>query len=162
MDDNPSPRLFTDESARPVAVHTPNQITLHWRDQVKAGLDRDKQLGVLERVSVNEPVEWCSRMIITPKHDGSPRRVVDYSPLNKHTPWQTHQTVSPWSIVSSIPAGKVKSTIDYSNNLDQRPTRKYTWLSKPLVVLQRDKLSQTVSYKETPGDPYLHLCKLIQ
>jgi hypothetical protein len=65
MDDSPPLRLFTDESARPIAVHTPSQIPLHWRDQVKAGLDRDERLGVLERVSVNEPVGWCSRMVIT-------------------------------------------------------------------------------------------------
>ena len=51
-------------------------------------------------------------MVITAKPDGSPRRVVDYTPLNKHTPRQTHHTESPWSIVSSIPAGKVKSTVD--------------------------------------------------
>ena len=121
MDDSPPLRLFTDESARPVAVHTPSQVPIHWRDQVKAGLDRDEQLGVLERVPVNEPVEWCSRMVITPKHDGTPRRVVDFSPLNKHTPRQTHHTQSPWSIVSSIPAGKVKSTIDCWNGYHSVP-----------------------------------------
>ena len=47
-------------------------------------------LGVLERVPVNDPVTWCSRMVITPKPDGSPRRVVDYTSLNKHAPRQTH------------------------------------------------------------------------
>ena len=135
MDDSPPLRLFTDESAKPIAVHTPSQIPIHWRDQVKAGLDRDEQLQVIEKVPVNEPVEWCSRMVITPKHDGSPRRVVDFSPLNSHTPRQTHHTQSPWSIVSSIPAGKVKSVVDCWNGYHSVPIhpadRKFTTFITP-------------------------------
>ena len=112
MDKSPSMRVFTDENAKPSAIHTPSTVPLHWQEAVKQGLHRDEQLGVIERVPVNDPVTWCSRMVITAKSDGSPRRVVDYSPLNQHTPRQTHHTESPWSIVSSIPGGKIKSTLD--------------------------------------------------
>ena len=101
-------RLFMDEDAKPVAVHTPAPIPVHWATQVKAGLDRDIRLGVLERVPVNEPTSWCSRMIITPKHDGSPRRVIDYQPVNDHCPRQTHHTRSPWQ----VPRNTVKSICD--------------------------------------------------
>ena len=51
-------------------------------------------------------------MVVTSKSDGSPRRVVDFTELNKYTPRQTHHTASPWTIVSSIPPNKVKSVID--------------------------------------------------
>ena len=51
-------------------------------------------------------------MVITAKHDGSPRRVVDYQQINNLAPRQTHHTPSAWQIVSSIPAGKVKSVVD--------------------------------------------------
>lgn len=112
MDSNPPMRIFVDEDAKPIAVHTPSQVPLHWQEAVKNGLDRDVRIGVLERVPVNDPVTWCSRMVIAPKPDGSPRRVVDYTALNKHAPRQTHHTESPWSIVSSIPANKIKSTVD--------------------------------------------------
>ena len=112
MDGSPPLRIFVDEEARPVAVHSPSQIPLHWQQPVKDGLDRDVRLGVLEKVPVNDPVTWCSRMVITAKHDGSPRRVVDYTALNKHAPRQTHHTESPWSIVSSLPPDKVKSVLD--------------------------------------------------
>ena len=112
MDGSPPLRVFVDDEASPVAVHSPSQIPLHWQKQVKDGLDRDVRLGVLERVPVNDPVTWCSRMVITPKPDGSPRRVVDYTSLNKHAPRQTHHTESPWSIVSSVPPNKVKSVLD--------------------------------------------------
>ena len=112
MQDSPPMRLFMDKTAKPVAVHTPAPIPIHWANQVKAGLDRDVRLGVLERVPVNEPTSWLSRMIITPKHDGSPRRVIDYQPVNDHCPRQTHHTRSPWQVASSVPRHTVKTVCD--------------------------------------------------
>ena len=112
MDGCPPLRIFVDEEATPVAVHTPSQVPLHWQHDVKRGLDRDCQLGVLEKVPVNDPVTWSHRMVISPKSDGSPRRVVDFTPLNKFAPRQTHHTETPWAIVSSIPNNQVKSTVD--------------------------------------------------
>ena len=112
MDQSPPLRIYTDESAKPKAVHTPSIVPLHWKKAVKEGLDRDERLGVIERIPVNSPVVWCSRMLVTSKADGSPRRVVDFTELNKHTPRQTHHTASPWTIVSSIPPNKVKSVLD--------------------------------------------------
>ena len=79
---------------------------------MKAGLDRDERLGVIEKVPVNDPVTWTSRMLVTEKADGSPRRVVDFQAVNKHTPRQTHHTRSPWSIASAVPPNKVKSVLD--------------------------------------------------
>lgn len=121
MDSSPPLRIFVDENATPVAVHTPCQVPLHWQTEVKRGLDRDCQLGVLEKVPVNDPVTWCSRMVITPKQDGSPRRVVDFTPLNRCAPRQTHHTQTPWSLVSSIPSNKVKSTLDCWNGYHSVP-----------------------------------------
>ena len=103
MDKSPPLRIFVAENAMPVAVHTPAQVPLHWQEDVKRGLDRDCQLGVLEKVPVNDPVTWCHRMVITPKPNGKPRRVVDFTPLNKFAPRQTHHTETPWALVSSIP-----------------------------------------------------------
>ena len=112
MDRSPPLRLFVNDDAVPVAVHTPPQVPLHWRSDVKRGLDRDCELGVLEKVPVNDPVSWCHRMLITPKPNGEPRRVVDFTALNKFAPRQTHHTETPWTLVSSIPKNKVKSTLD--------------------------------------------------
>ena len=38
------------EGAEPVAVHTPIPVAYHWKKQVKADLDRDVRLGVIEPV----------------------------------------------------------------------------------------------------------------
>jgi hypothetical protein len=121
MDTSPPLRIFADESATPVAVHTPCQVPLHWQADVKRGLDRDCALGVIEKVPVNDPVTWSSRMVITPKQDGSPRRVVDFTPLNRCAPRQTHHTQTPWALVSSIPGNKVKSTLDCWNGYHSIP-----------------------------------------
>ena len=112
MTEAPPLRLFVDNHATPVAITSPSAVPHHWMADVKAGLERDERLGVIERVPVNEPVQWCSRMVICAKSDGSPRRVIDYTQLNKHCPRQTHHTKSPWNIASSIPGGKVKSVLD--------------------------------------------------
>ena len=74
---SPPLKLYVDEAARPVAVHKPVPIPMHWMKEVKEQLDKDVRLGVLEPVPVGEPVTWCSRMIVCPKKDGKPRRTVD-------------------------------------------------------------------------------------
>ena len=109
---SPPLELHVDPTVRPTAVHTPAIIPLHWQESVKAGLDRDVRLGVLERVPLNTPVQWQSRMVVVAKQDGSPRRTVDYQAVNDCSPRQTHHTSSPWHTVSSIPEGKRKTTFD--------------------------------------------------
>jgi hypothetical protein len=112
LQSSPPLRLHVDPSAKPVAVHRPSAVPLHWQEPVLSGLKRDERLGVIERVPLNTPVEWQSRMHITAKHDGSPRRTVDYQALNAVSPRQTHHTQSPWHLVSSIPGGTKKSCFD--------------------------------------------------
>ena len=64
---------------------------------------RDEALGVIERVPIGEPVQWCHRMVVTRKHDGSPRRTVDLSPLNKYCQRETHATESPFHLARRVP-----------------------------------------------------------
>ena len=112
MDSAPPLRLFVDAQATPVAAYTPSIVPAHWNEEVKKGLDRDVKLGVLEPVPVNEPAKWCSRMVVTPKPDGSPRRVIDFGPVNKNAPRQPHHTKSPHTIVMSVPGNTIKSVLD--------------------------------------------------
>ena len=75
-------RFLMKEDAVPVAVHRPSQIPVHWQEKVRADIDRDIRLGVLERVRQNTPVTWCSRMHVVAKKNGEPRRVIDLRPVN--------------------------------------------------------------------------------
>ena len=76
-------KLFIDPAAKPVAIHTPSQVPLHWKQAVNDALDMDERLGVIEKVKENTPSKWISRMHVVAKHDGSPRRVVDFQNLNE-------------------------------------------------------------------------------
>ena len=66
-----------------VQTHVDNNasIPIYWQEKVHADLLRDEALGVIEKVPYGELVEWCHRMMIKRKHDGSPRRTVDESAL---------------------------------------------------------------------------------
>ena len=115
MMSGPPLKLHIDPNARPVAVHKPANVPLHWQEKVKADLDRDCRLGVLEKVDPNIPVVWCSRMVVTPKANGSPRRTVDLQPLNKSSVRQTHHTQSPFHLAEQIPQKSWKTVTDAWN-----------------------------------------------
>ena len=100
---SPPLKLHIEPHARPVAVHKPVAIPLHWMTEIKEQLDRDVRLGVLEPVPMGEPVTWCSRMVVCPKKDVKPRRTVDLKALNSKAPRQTHATDSPFHQAVSVP-----------------------------------------------------------
>jgi len=76
--EGPSMRVMIYPKAKPTAYHSPIPVPIHWQDDVKAGHDRDVRLGVLEPVSIGEPVTWCHRMVICAKRNGKPRRTIDF------------------------------------------------------------------------------------
>ena len=94
-----------DPTATPVAVHKPIPVPLHWQQDVKASLDSDVKLGVLEQVPVGDPLTWCHRMVTTRKKSGKPRRTVDMQVLNKHAVRETHHTQSPFHQATLVPSG---------------------------------------------------------
>ena len=77
---------------------------------VKADIERDIKLGVLERVPANTPVTWCSRMHVVAKKNGDPHRVVDSRPVNAASRRQTHHVEPPYSQARGIPGGTWKFT----------------------------------------------------
>ena len=83
-------KLMVEKNATPVAHHTPVPVPLHWQEQVKADIDGDVSLGVLE------PVTWCHRMVICAKKNGKPRCTVDFQQLDKFAIRETHHTQSPF------------------------------------------------------------------
>ena len=121
--EGPPLRLNIDPNAKPVAVHTPIPVPLHWQEEVKAGLDRDVRLGVLEPVPVGEPVTWCHRMVICRKKNGKLRRTVDMQSLNAHSTRETHHTLSPFHQATLIPKGAKKNVFDAWNGFHSVPIR---------------------------------------
>ena len=69
----PPIEIHVDPSAIPIAVHKPILIPHHWQAQVKADLDRDVKLGIIEKVPMGVPTTWQSRMVVVAKKSGKPR-----------------------------------------------------------------------------------------
>ena len=133
--DGPPMRLMIDPQATPTAHHSPIPVPLHWQEEVKAGLDRDVRLGVLEPVPIGEPVTWCHRMVICAKKNGSPRRTIDFQPLNLHATRETHHTQSPFHQARAVPHQKKKTVFDAWNGYHSVPLhpddRHYTTFITP-------------------------------
>ena len=119
----PPVTIHIDENAKPHAFHKATPVPLHWQEKVKADLLRDEALGVIEKVPYGEPVMWCHRMVVTRKHDGSPRRTVDLSPLNKHCKRETFASESPFHIARRIPGKTWKTVCDAWNGYHSVPLR---------------------------------------
>ena len=105
-----------DADAKPSAVFTAATVPNHWKDEIKAQLDEDVLLAMLENVPAGEPILWHARMHVVPKPDGTPLRTVDLRSLNKscnvvslfkkarsvlHNTWKTVKNT--WNGYHSIP-----------------------------------------------------------
>ena len=112
---------MTDPEATPVAHHKPLPVDLHWRKEIKAGLDQDVCLGVIEPVPIGEPVTWCHRMVVCPKKNGKPRRTVDFQALNLHATRETHYLQSPFHQARSVSHGTKKTIFDVWNSYHSIP-----------------------------------------
>ena len=115
--------LHVDKNAKPVAIHKPFPVPVHWKEAVKAGLDKDVKMGVLEKVPVGEPTTWCSRMVVVPKKNGKPRRCVDFQQLNKVSLRQTHPVKTPFHQAMSIPPNTYRSCLDAYEGFQSIPIK---------------------------------------
>ena len=122
MDGLPVEILLLDD-AKPTAYHTAIPVPMHWQEKVYLDLYRHEVLEVIERVPIGETVTWCHRMVVTRKHDGSPRTTVDLSPLNKHCRRQTNNAESPFRVVHRIPRDTWKAVNDAWNDYYSLPLR---------------------------------------
>ena len=111
----PPMRLMIDPDATPVNQKKAIPIPLHFWDDVKADIERDVCLEVIEPVPTGTPDKWCHRMVVCAKKDGKPRRTVDFQALNKYATRETHHTPSPFHLARSIPHHKKKTIFDAWN-----------------------------------------------
>ncbi|XP_021367133.1 uncharacterized protein LOC110459276 [Mizuhopecten yessoensis] len=109
-------QLHVDPKVRPVVL-----VPIHWQDKVYAGIERDVRIGVLERVSPNTPTTWCSRMVVTGKADGTPRRTVDLQPQNRHSVRQTHHVPGSFHLADRVPQCTRKTVTDTWNGYHSVP-----------------------------------------
>ena len=75
MRGSPPLKLHIDPNAKPIAVHKFSPVPVHFEEAVKNELDRDVKMGVLEKVPVGTPSEWCSRMVVVAKPNGKQKHL---------------------------------------------------------------------------------------
>lgn len=119
----PEIRIHVDPDAKPVAVQTPAMVPLHWHEKVEQGIKNDCSLGVLEKPPMGEPQTWVHRMVLSEKEDGSIRRMVDLSPLNKHCVREVHHVRPPFQQARAIPPSTWKTVTDAWNGYHSVPIR---------------------------------------
>ena len=116
--EGPPLELHVDPETKLIVVHKPTPVPLHWQQEVKASIDRDVKLGVLEAVPVGEPVTWCHRMVTARKKNSKPRRTVDMQVLNEH------HSQSPFHQATLVPSGTKKTITDAWNGYHSVPIQK--------------------------------------
>ena len=65
----PPLKILLKEGTELTAVHTPILVAYHWKTQVKAKLDRDVKLAIIEEVPTGTPTRWCSGMEVARKQN---------------------------------------------------------------------------------------------
>ena len=121
--DGPPIEIHIDKNAKPVAFLKPRPVALHWQKKIEEDLLRDVSLGVIERVPHGEPTSWCFPMLAARKDDGSPRRLVDLSPLNKFCKREVHTSKSPFNLAKSVPSNSLKTVVDAWNGYHAIPVK---------------------------------------
>ena len=119
----PPLEIHLKEGAVPFARHKAHSVSVNWDREVYDGLILDVAKDVLERPPYGEATDWCHPMVITGKHDGSPRRVVDLSRLNKQCTRETYTSESPFHVARRIPPKTWKTVTDAWNGYHSVPLR---------------------------------------
>ena len=76
------------EDARPFQVSVPRKVPFPLYQKTKEELDRMLKAGVIS--IVDQPTDWCTSMVVTPKSNGEVRVCVDLSKLNEYTKRENH------------------------------------------------------------------------
>ena len=91
----------------------PYRVPLHWKKEVEDGLQRDLNMGIIEKVPANTPAICCHRMVVTSKPGSpKPRRTVDMSALKEASYRLTHPGAPPFLEAQSVPENSYKTVTD--------------------------------------------------
>ena len=107
----PPMRIHLKDNAVPFAIHTPRQIPIAFRDQVKEELDSMVAQGIIKPTG-DKPSEWCHPLVVVSK-DVRIRITVDLIKLNSQVSRPTHPLPTPFTAVRSVdPKTKFFTTAD--------------------------------------------------
>ena len=147
--------ISIDPSVQPV-VHPPRRIPHSKRDPLKKELDRMENVGIIEKVPLNEPADWVSSLVCVDKPDGSIRVCLDPRDLNCAIKREHYPLPLVEDITSSCAGATLFSTLDaekafYQIQLDEESSRlltfntpfgRYRYLRMPMGIKSAPEVYQ--------------------
>ena len=108
----PPMRIHLRQDAQPFAIHTPRQVPLAYKEQVKKELENMVTQGIITPAG-DHPSPWCHPLVAVPKPNGGVRITTDLSKLNSQVSRPAHPSPTPFAAIRSIPPGsKFFTTVD--------------------------------------------------
>ena len=108
--------------AKPFALFTPRNVPLPLLKRVQTELQRMEALGVIAKV--NEPIEWCARMVVVPKKSGAICICVDFRPLNESVLREVHPLPKVEDTLAKLTGATIFSKLDANSGFWQVPLGK--------------------------------------
>ena len=106
-----------------LVIYKSSPVPIHWDEKFHQELMKDVKKDVLEMVPHGEPVTHCHKVVLKRKPDGSFRRTVDYSPLNRHCTRETHSMEPPIIVARRVPPKTWKTVTDAADGYHSIPLR---------------------------------------
>ena len=105
MKGGPMSIKMRDVPIKPTFTSTARKCPYAFENLVKAKLDEDEELGIIEKLPIGEVTEWCSPAHFVMKPNGGVRSVVDLQGLNEYVQRPIHPFPVARDIIANIPAG---------------------------------------------------------
>ena len=113
------PNLFHGLGKLSIALTTPRRVAIPLLLKVEAKLKRMEKLGVI--VSMEEPTEWCSGVVIVPKPNGQVCTCVDLTKLNESVKRERHPLQAVDQTLAQLAGTKVFMKLDANSEFWQIP-----------------------------------------
>ena len=119
---------------KPKPAYWPASVADHWKEKAKQLLDDDVEGTIIMEVPLNEPTEWCARMVLVEKKNGKLRRAVDYQQLNAQCLREPNHCESPFHAARCVPQNTWKTCLDavdgyHSVELDEESSKLTTFIT---------------------------------
>ena len=105
MKGGPMSIKMRDVQIKPTFTSTARKCPYAFENLVKAKLEEDEALGIIEKVPIGEVTEWCSPAHFVMKPNGGVRSVVDLQGLNEYVQRPIHPFPVARDIIANIPSG---------------------------------------------------------
>ena len=164
----PKKYLIIVDPSVPSVVHPPRRVPHSKRVPLKKELDRMENVGIVEKVPLNEPADWVSSLVCVDKPDGSIRVCLDPKDLNVAIKREHYPLPVVDDITTSCSGATPFSTLDaakafYQIQLDEEiskfltvntPFGRYRYLRMPMGIKSAPEVYQQRMeqvFEELPG-----------